>query len=177
MARRGAPVLGTGIRYVLSVLAGMTLSMLIAFAAVRTLTRGTVFVTEVSTRQVAAAWALRSCANELTRLANSFSDAVPMPSGALALGTRTWLAEKFQDEVDTLRQRLGAGELQGLSQARALADACARLSSMALHPEDAALRAAARAEIQSAVEDANAYVRENGLERRVALPITPLRAD
>lgn len=175
MAPRGAPALGTGLRYVLTVLAGMTLSMVIAFVAVRTLTRGTQFSMEANTREVSAAWALRNCANELTRLTNAFVDAVPVPSSTLTLGTRTWLAEQFQDEVDSLRRQAGAGELQDLSPSRALADACARLSSMALHPEDAGLRTAAMQEVRRAVDGANTYVREKGLERRVALPITPMR--
>ena len=176
MARK-RPALGTGLRYVFTVLLGMTLSMVIAFVAVRSLTRGTEFTTETNSRQVAAAWALRNCANELTRLCNALVDAVPKPSTALPLGTRAWLAEKFQSDIDALRRELGSAELQDFTQARSLVDACARLSSVALHPEDPALRRVALNEIRSAVDAANSYIRDNALERRVALPITPLRAE
>ena len=176
MARRGRPALGTGIRYVFTVLLGTTLSMVIAFVAVRALTRGTQFNFDATTAQVEAAWNLRNCANELTRLTNAMLDAVPTPSAPPALATRTWLAEGFQDDVEALRSELGAGNIQDYAEARGLMDACARLAALALHPNDAGLRATAHAEIARAVDAANEQIRRSGLERRVALPITPLRA-
>lgn len=175
MARRNAGVLGSGPRYVLTVLLGMSASMVVAYGMVRVMTKDTVFAPDADAGAVDRAWTLRACANELTRLANAFSDAAPSPAAPLSPGTRLWLRQSFQDEVTTLQRELAGDRLAGEAPTRELLAACARLSSMALHSDDAALRRVAYDDIRRALGAVESYIAEKRLQRRIALPVTPLR--
>lgn len=176
MAPRKGSVLGTGLRYVVTVLVGTTLSMAIAYAAVRVLTRGTTFVGDTTTAEVQRGWDLRAAANELTRLANEFVDAVPTPATPLSDRAKTWLRSEYPNEMQALQTALSTEAMLDLAPARELLSACGRLRALALHPDDAGLRGSVLNEIKSALDGADNYLRERHLQGRIALPVTPFRS-
>ena len=160
----------------LTVLLGTTLSMAIAYAAVRTLTRGTTYVGGADTAAVQRGWDLRAASNELTRLANEFLDAVPTPATPLSDRAKAWLRSDYPTEMEALQSALSTEAMLNLSPARDLLSACGRLRAMALHPDDAGLRGAVLNEVKSALDSVDAYLREQHLQGRIALPVTPLRS-
>lgn len=168
-------MLGTGLRYFVTVILGMTASMAIAYGLVRALTANTTLGEPASSAAVERAWDLRACANDLTRLANAFTDAVPTPATPVVGGTARWLRTEFQAELNAVHDALSKGELLDLPSTRDLLEVCTRMSAMAMHPDDAALRGAVFAELRRALDALDAYLRESGLRARIALPVTPLR--
>lgn len=177
MGQRNRPLLGTGGRYVITVLIGTTLSMLIAYAAVRALTRGTTVAAPPAQAEARQAHELRIAANELARLTNEILAAMPPAGAALPPSVKQWLEGQCQEDLEAVRQELLTPPLSQAPPARHLAAACARLASLALHPEDLALRKLARAEVAGALTSLDDLIRMRGLSRHVAVPATPLHAE
>jgi len=175
MPRRTGIPLGTGLRYFLTVLVGMSVSMLIAYATVRTLTRGTTFVVELSPAERDRAWALRESANELARLANEFQDAIPAQGAPPAIGTLRWLRAELPERLRALDSTLTNGPLGKVPEAQALHAAGERLKVLALHPQDAPLRTATLEEIRRAIEGIDEYLNAPQRRGHIALPTIPLR--
>lgn len=168
-------MLGTGLRYFLTVLLGMTLSIVIAYGAVRLLTRGTVPVRDATASEVDAGWRLRAAGNELARLGNAFLDAVPQAVATIPPTTRQWLEGEYTADIAAAQRELGSESLIRYAPARRLLDGCGRLAALANHPEDLALRKAAFGDLRQALEELRDYLRVSGLQRHIALPETPLR--
>lgn len=176
MSGRGqAGILGTGFRYFLTVLVGMSLSIVIAYGAVRLLTRGTVPARDATASEVDAGWRLRAAGNELARLGNAFTDAVPAEVATILPTTRQWLEGEYVAAIAVVQRELGSDALIRYAPARRLMDACGRLSALGNHPEDLSLRKAALGDLSQALDELRVYLRQSGIQRHVALPETPLR--
>ena len=151
-------MLGTGLGYFLTVMLGMSVSMMIAYLTVRTLTRGTTFVVEMSPAERNRVWVLREAANELARLSQEFQSAVPERSAAPAPATQHWLREELPERLRALDASLAEAQLTTNPEAQALSAAGERLKILATHPQDKALRDAALAEVQSALDEVEEYL-------------------
>ena len=133
------------------------------------------FGPEPDTAAVALGWDLRSSANELARLTNEFTNAVPSPAAAQAPQTAAWLRGAYPESIEALQTQLSTEALLNTPPARDLLSACGRLRAMALHPDDANLRGAVLAEVRNALDAVDRYLKDTNLQRRIALPVTPLR--
>lgn len=169
MGRSGG-TLGTGLRYFLTVLLGMSLSMVLAYGTVRYLTRGTTFVMDLSPQERDRAWALRAAANALARSCNEFQEAMPVGAATPAAGTQRWLQESWLAALDEASASLEVEGLMTLPEAVALRGAMDRTRTLARHPDDAALRKAVLGEVARALEGVNALLNTPRLRGSVALP-------
>jgi len=166
---RKPPLLGTGFRYIFTLVVGMTLSMVLAYGTVRLMTRGMELRVPVDEALVDRAWRHRENANALIQIANEYCQ---HPQGTL---TRTSpLLLEYRARIDEVRDRMSAQHLLQDPPARTLLAAADRAASMLLHPGDLALRAAALGELRAALEELDQFLERGGARRRVGIPPTPV---
>jgi len=160
-------------RYMLLLTLSCLLSMIIAYALVRHLTRGQTVLRKVDPEAIQQARLLRRDTNQLVALANEYSQRLPQDTKAPAPATIQWIDGAFRPELNALRQRMDEEFPTDTPLCRTLSATADRAAAMAAHPDDAELRRRALRDIEAAAARIEKHLDTLGLEHW--LPQPPLK--
>jgi len=157
---------------VLFAVLGGVAGMGVSYAVVRHLTRSLTLVPAVDQKALFVAKALRAQTNQMILLMLEFLDHVPLDAKAPPPETFSWIQRDFSPRAQSFRAALDAAPAfpgpPGLrSELRAAAE---RISNMAAHPGDLALRKAALGDVRRSAQHTEEYITQLGMDRYITEP-------
>jgi hypothetical protein len=156
-----------------ALLAG-TAGMAISYGMVRHLTRDLSLTPRIDEAALTRSSTLRNQTNRLVDLSLEYLDHIPLDAQAPKPGAVKWVQSEFRPRLQHLRSEIeerarfdAAVVSAGSAPHRALLAAMDRLATMAAHPVDMQLRAAAIRDVRRAVTNTDEYLNRRHLGRYI----------